>query len=413
MSNYQQRDILHCDLNNFFASVECAENPEIKDKYVAVSGNAASRHGIILAKNTAAKAMGVQTGEAIWQAKLKCPELVCVPPHYELYVDYSKKVREIYCNYTDKVESFGLDECWLDVTNSKILGTPTEIADKIRLEVKEKTGLTISVGVSFNKPFAKLGSDLKKPDAVTVLSVDNFKEKIYHLKASEMLMVGRKTEARLNAMGIFTIGDLANANEAALVSVFGVNGVRLKSFALGEDCEPVANVDVSRQIKSVGHGTTTLRDMATYKDAEIVINFLSEMVAARLRRYGLIGKVVHLNIRYNDLTHKNKQARVRATFVSGEIGGCANRLLKEIWTPESELPLRSLTVSVCDLDVVACDAQASIFDENNEKKQNLEFSIDKIRKKYGFSAIKKATYLGNDLITDKFCGEDDLLPFKR
>ena len=191
-------DILHCDLNNFYASVEQAINPQLKGKFVAVSGNPATRSGIILAKNTAAKQMGVKTGEAIWEAKQKCPQLVCVPPHFEYYSHFSKRVREIYEQYTDRVEGFGLDECWLDVTHSKIFGTPFEIAEKLRSEVRQKTGLTISVGVSFTKTFAKLGSDLKKPDATTVISRENFKKVVWPLSVGEMLFIGPHTSQKLN-----------------------------------------------------------------------------------------------------------------------------------------------------------------------------------------------------------------------
>ena len=191
-------DILHCDLNNFYASVECIENPTLQGKYVAVSGNPEHRHGIILAKNQLAKQMGVKTGEAIWQARQKCPQLVCVPPQFELYSHYSKAVREIYLQYTDKVETFGLDECWLDVTHSKAFGTPEEIANKIRNQVKQETGLTISVGVSFTKTFAKLGSDMKKPDAITVISRQNYQDVIWPLDVCEMINIGARTKVKLN-----------------------------------------------------------------------------------------------------------------------------------------------------------------------------------------------------------------------
>lgn len=405
-------DILHCDLNNFYASVEQLLDPELKGKYIAVSGNPATRSGIILAKNTAAKNMGVKTGEAIWQAKQKCPQLVCVPPHFEYYVHFSKRVRAIYEKYTDKVEGFGMDECWLDVTHSKLLGTPFEIAEKIRKEVRKTTGLTISVGVSFCKVFAKLGSDLKKPDATTVISKENFKKVVWPLDVAEMLFVGSHTKQKLNEMGIFTIGDLANAELAPLKKRFGVVGERLKICANGEDSDPVRNADEERDIKSVGHGTTTLRDMTCYKDAETVICVLAEMVATRLRRYGFCGSVVHLDIRRNDLTHESKQASVRSTCVAKDIYTTAVRLLHCIWKPNDK-PLRSLTVSVAGLAAVSSGIQMSLFDESEEKQQQLEFSVDQIRKKFGFDAIFKANILNNDLVSKSMMKEEDLLPFKR
>lgn len=406
-------DILHCDLNNFYASVECAENPDLRGKFVAVSGNPEHRHGIILAKNTAAKQMGVKTGEAIWQAKQKCPELICVPPHFDLYVHYSHRVKEIYSRYTDLIQSFGLDECWLDVTHSKIFGTPAEIADMLRRQVKEETGLTISVGVSFNKVFAKLGSDLKKPDATTVIDRDNFKQKVWPLETSEMLFIGGKTKEKLRSMGIITIGDLALANTSALKRVFGINGEKMQRCALGLDDDKVNPNSHTDTVKSVGHGTTTLRDMTTYDDAERVIAYLSEMVATRLRRYGMQCNTVHLSLRYNNLTHVGKQCKVYCTCVAQEISAAALSLLHKLWNPENQLPLRSLSVTASDLAKMGNCLQMSLFNIQDEKKQRLEFSLDQIRKKYGFTAITRANYIGNDLISDKFCGEEDLLPFRR
>lgn len=407
-------DVLHCDLNNFYASVEQVVNPELRCKYLAVSGNPETRSGIILAKNTAAKNMGVQTGEPIWQAKQKCPELVCVPPHFEYYVHYSKRVREIYERYTDKVEGFGLDECWLDVTHSKIFGTPTEIAEKIRKEVKQKTGLTVSVGVSFTKTFAKLGSDLKKPDATTVISRDNYRDIVWRLPVNAMLNVGRHTEYKLNAMGIYTLGDLANASLLALKKKFGIVGEKLYCAARGEDVEEVSEYNEQREIKSVGHGTTTLRDVMNYSDADKVIFVLSDMVATRLRRYGLQGEVVSLDIRRNDLTHESRQHKIRATQVADDIYHTATKLLREMWRESTfDKPLRSLSVRMSSLGEVCQGYQLSLFDEHGEKDMQLEYSLDKIRKKFGFKAITRASLLDNDLVSDKFFGEEDLLPFKR
>lgn len=406
-------DILHCDLNNFYATVEQTLNPDLQGKYIAVSGNPNARHGIILAKNTAAKKCGVQTGEAIWQAKQKCPQLICVPPHFEYYVHFSKRVREIYERYTDKVEGFGLDECWLDVTHSKLFGTPFEIAEKIREDVKRETGLTISVGVSFTKTFAKLGSDLKKPDATSVISRENYKDVAWSLPASDMLFIGKHTYAKLNEMGIYTIGDLANASLAALKKRFGVVGERMWHAARGEDDEPVSQVGSERQMKSVSHGTTTLRDMVTYDDADKVILILCDMVATRLRRYGYMGSVVHLDVRHNDLTHASKQSKVQRTNVADDIYEVAARLLRQIWRGQTDIPLRSLTVAVSGLTEVCEGYQLSLFNVRGEKDQQLEFSVDKIRKKFGYGAITRASVLDNDLISRKDISDEDLLPFKR
>jgi len=406
-------DILHCDLNNFYASVEQVLDPDLVGKFIAVSGNPAKRSGIILAKNTAAKQCGVKTGEVIWQAKQKCPELICVPPHFDAYVHYSKRVRQIYEQYTDKVEGFGLDECWLDVTHSKIFGTPFQIAERLRREVREKTGLTISVGVSFTKTFAKLGSDMKKPDATTVISQENFRKVVWPLDVSEMLFVGPRVKKKLNSIGIFTLGDLANTDATVLTRIFGVVGERMKNCALGLDNDEVRESDTEREIKSVSHGTTTLRDMVDYHDAEVVISILSEMVATRLRRYGYAGSVVHLDVRRNDLSHESKQTSVPPTFVAKDIYQVAVRLLHSVWKGERDMPLRSLTVGVGHLAPVSTGVQQSLFDDREEKQQKLEFSVDQIRHKYGFGAITTADTLGNDLVSKGMSSEEDLLPFKR
>ena len=408
-------DVLHCDLNNFYASVEQVVNPELRQhKYLAVSGNPETRSGIILAKNTAAKAMGVKTGEPIWQARQKCPDLVCVLPHFEYYTHYSKRVREIYERVTDRVEGFGLDECWLDVTHSGIFGTPYEIAENLRETVKRETGLTISVGVSFTKTFAKLGSDLKKPDAVTVISRENYQDVVWKLPVAEMLNIGRHTEEKLHAMGIYTLGDLANGSLFALKKRFGVVGEKLYRAARGEDEDPVRETGTEREIKSVGHGTTTLRDVKTYAEADKVIFFLSDMVATRLRRYGLQGEVVALDVRRCDLTHESKQHKVRATNVADDVYRVATRLLRQMWKESPlDLPLRSLTVSVAGLSEVGCGYQTSLFDVADEKDKNLEYSVDQIRKKFGYNAITRASLLDNDLVSDKLFSEEDLLPFKR
>jgi len=379
-------DVLHCDLNNFYASVECAEDPTLQGKCVAVSGNPEHRHGIVLAKNQLAKQMGVKTGETIWQAKQKCPDLVCVPPQFELYSHYSKAVREIYLQYTDRVEPFGLDECWLDVTHSKTFGTPEQIANKLREEVKAKTGLTISVGVSFTKTFAKLGSDLKKPDATTVINRDNYKQVIWPLDVSEMLMIGSKTKAKLNSLGIFTLGELANAHPTMIKKAFGVNGTKIWQAARGEDVDPVSLYTAEKQVKSVGHGTTTIRDMTTRDDVEKIVVFLSEMVATRLRKYGLLATTVHIDLRNTQLQHVSMQGKIHPTFVAGDIASLAMQLTDKLWDKQ---PLRSLTVSTANLIPVASNVQESMFEDHDEKKQNLEIAIDQIRKKYGFFAIKK------------------------
>ena len=277
-----ERSILHCDMNNFYASVECMLNPDLRDKAVAVCGSVEDRHGIVLAKNYKAKAFGVATGEAIWQAKQKCKDLTIVEPHYEQYMKFSKLAREIYGRYTDQIEPYGMDECWLDVTGSRTLGSGAEIADEIRETIKFELGLTISVGVSFNKIFAKLGSDMKKPDAVTCIERETFRDTIWNLPASEMLGVGRATEKRLSSCGIRTIGQLAAISEGFLQSSFGKNGLFLKRYANGEDYSQVMRSDYSSPVKSVGHGITTIQDLENSAEVWCVMLELVQDIGTKL-----------------------------------------------------------------------------------------------------------------------------------
>lgn len=413
----KDRTILHCDLNNFFASVECTLNPALADEFVAVCGNKEHRHGVVLAKNQNAKNAGVKTGETIAEAQKKCANLVVVSPHYEEYVNYAKKVQNIYKQYTDKVESFGLDECWLDVTESlKLFGDGKKIADELREKVKQSTGLTISVGVSFCKVFAKLGSDLKKPDATTVIDKNNYKSVVWELPATDMLMVGRQTQKKLTKYNINTIGDLAKADEKMLKYVFGVNGVKIKNCAAGNDDSPVSYCDVALPVKSVGHSTTTVVDICEYQTAKQVLWFLSDMVAMRLRKYGLKANGVSVSIRYNNLDFAGKQAKIPLpSFDGNEIAQKAFELLKELWRGQTDTPLRLLGVSTFDLIPVSADVQENLFDTpKRDKADTLSFTVDKIRKKYGYNSVKKAVTLNNDVMTDKSPIEDtDFLPFKK
>lgn len=260
------RSILHVDCNNFYASVECLYRPEIRDFPVAVAGDPEARHGIILAKNMMAKKLGVTTGEAIWEAKLKAPGLVLVPPDYKKYLRFSRMAREIYGEYTEQVESFGLDECWLDITGSlpMLYKDPVTIAHEIRQRVKEELGITVSVGVSFNKIFAKLGSDLKKPDAVTVIPYENFQEIVWPLPVGDLLYVGSATRRKLELVAVNTIGDLARYDRELLRWKLGKWGLILHDFANGLDTAPVRCIGEAEQIKSIGNGITCHRGGTPY-----------------------------------------------------------------------------------------------------------------------------------------------------
>ena len=301
------RVILHVDMNNFFASVECADRPELWTKPVAVAGDVQARHGIILAKNQVAKGFGVQTGESIAEARSKCPSLVLLPPHMDRYKQISDKARGIYARYTDRVESFGIDECWLDVTgNGRLWGKDygKVIAEEIRQRIKTELGVTVSVGVSFNKIFAKMGSDYKKPDAVTVITRENFRELLWGLPVGELIFVGRSTAKKLWYMQIRTVGDLARADPALLEGTLGKQGLTAWQFANGMDGSPVLHDGQEYPIKSIGNSTTTPVDMVTRRDAEIVLAQLCQSVATRLRTVDMRCTTVKLALRTTDLAWK-------------------------------------------------------------------------------------------------------------
>lgn len=303
------RVILHIDMNNFYASVETLYDPSLKDIPMAVGGDKERRHGIVLAKNMLAKAKGVKTAEALWEAERKCPGIKFVPPHFERYAKYSRLAKEIYMQYTDMVESFGLDECWLDVTGSRrLFGSGREIAEEIRARVKDELGLTVSIGVSFNKIFAKLGSDYKKPDAVTEFTRENFKELVWPLPAADLLFVGKSTQEALRKYGIYTIGDAAKADRKLLKRLFGKAGEQLSMYANGEDRSPVRRVNEHEEVKSIGNSTTAVHDLKDDGEIRAELYMLSESVAQRLREKGLCGYNVQLSVRkYNLETYQRQK----------------------------------------------------------------------------------------------------------
>ena len=408
------RVILHCDLNNFYASVEQKAHPEYDGMPLAVCGNPEVRHGIVLAKNMLAKAAGVQTGEAIWISRKKCPGIVFVPPHYDEYVRYSKEVFDIYTEFTDRVESFGLDECWLDVTGSlRLFGCDGKaLADRIRETVKERTGLTISVGVSFTKVLAKLGSDLKKPDATVLLPRESYMDIIGDMSPSELIMIGKSTSAKLDKLGIHTIRALAAADRDMLRDHFGIIADKMSDAARGVEKEEVRLYNDRRAPKSVSHGTTTPRDMTTEEDVRIVVYALAELVAMRLRRYGFSAEGVGITVREAaTLSHKSAQCTLPSpTSNAATIAENALALLPKLHTFPA--PLRAVSVAATKLSDGSV-TQLSLFDsERDEREEKLEKSIDDIRGKYGYKAVKRGLMLKNDL-ANNLHEDDDFLPFKR
>ena len=397
----EQRIILHCDCNSFFASVETALNPEYKNVPMAVCGSTEDRHGIVLAKNELAKKYGIETAETVYSAKRKCPALVIAEPHYDAYAAFSRRVNEIYARYTDLVEPFGIDESWLDVTASrKLFGTGYEIAQKISEDVKREIGITVSVGVSFNKVFAKLGSDYKKPDAITVINEENFKEIVYPLPVSTLLYVGKKTAEQLRAMGIRTIGELAEASEQMLTMRLGKAGYMLHKYALGLDDSPVV-VPSFDDAKSISNGLTFRHNLVGWEQCRLGIDFLAEEIGTRLRQKGLKCLTVQLTVKDEYLRSFQRQRQVnKATDISGEIADAAFAILTDTWS--SHKPVRMLTVSAQNLVREDCESmQISMFgtanDEKRQKKKNAEIAVDKIRQKYGKETIIKGAALDSDI----------------
>lgn len=409
--------ILHSDLNNFYASVECLTRPELREKAVAVSGDPEKRHGIILAKNQLAKSYGVKTGETILEARKKCPDLLLVPARHNLYGEFSKTVKMLYYRFTDRIEPFGLDECWLDVTGSQTLfGSGRQIADRIRSAVKKEIGLTVSIGVSFSKTFAKLGSDMKKPDAVTVLDRNNYKELAWTLPANEMLYVGKSTLRTFEKLGIKTIGDLAISSDELLRANLGINGLKLKKAALGIDDDDVSVYREHETPKSVGHGTTTYADMKDNQTVKTVLYSLADMVAVRLRRYGLYAGGVALNVKNNLLQSFSKQTLIHTSTQSGKIiADAAFELFLQNYHLPQALPVRALTVSTFDLTRQKRSKQLSLFEtaDTVDKSEQLEKTMDEIKARYGSAAVTRAAYLGNMYALDLFDSDDEMLPFYR
>ena len=408
-----EKIILHADIDNFYASVAILLNPELEGKPLIVCGDPKKRHGIVLAKNEIAKKAGIKTGDTINSAMCKIENLIAVPPDFKKYIEYSKKVFNIYTQYTPQVESFGLDECWLDVSGCKAYGDGLTIAQKIKSQIKRETGLTVSIGVSFSKVFAKLGSDMKKPDAITVVSKQNYKSKVWPLKVSELLYVGRHTEEKLNKMGIYTIGELANYDMDKLIKKFGKNGYKLRQYANGIDESEVKLYTDVHIPESVGNGTTTAQDVTNYKDASSVIFALCEIIAYRLREYGLAATVVSIALRDKNLKTITRQATLDfLTDSAFDIASVAVTLLKNNYDFAKMPPLRSIAVSANNLMSGKDAVQQNIF-EDIGKNSRMEKSIDDIRKKYGFGALRRGITMGTVFTCDAKEVEEDFIPFDK
>lgn len=396
------RVILHSDLNGFYASVETMLDPSLKGKAVAVCGCAEDRHGIILAKSEKAKAAGVKTGMVNWQALKLCPELILLPPQYDQYLKYSKLTREIYQRYTDLVEPFGMDECWLDVTESRLLfGNGREIAEKIRKSVKEELGLTVSIGVSFTKVFAKLGSDMKKPDAITEISRKAYREKVWPLNVGEMIYCGRSTTAKLAKYGIITIGQLAQTDPKFLKQLLGVNGVALWRYANGADNSRVMHKSFVSSIKSIGHGVTCVTDLLNNDEVWRVILHLSQDVGHRLRLHELSARSVQISVRSCELhTQQFNIPLPYKTQIPSEIAQAAFRVFKERYSWDDKI--RSLTVRATSLVPKDEPEQLSLFIDSMKRagRERLWEAVEDLRSRFGKSSLTYAALLGDIKVPD-------------
>ena len=405
------RVILHSDCNCFYASVELLHHPELRGKPLAVGGDAEARHGIILTADYVAKRFGVKTGMTLWEAKQLCPELNIVSPRMDLYLRFSKMANEIYHEYTDLVEPFGIDESWLDVTQSTVIkGSGLEIAQEISNRIKEELGITVSIGVSFNKIFAKLGSDYKKPDAITTMYRNEFKSKAWKLPAGDLLYVGSSTKKKLKALGIRTIGDIARSDLEILESHLGKMGDVIWSFANGYDDSPVKEEYTHAPIKSIGNSTTTPRDLINNEDVKIIIYVLAESVAARLRENGFRCKTVEISVRDNGLESFSRQAKLTApSDITNEIAVLGYQLFLKNY--KWSAPIRSIGIRGSDLVTGYFMEQIDLFQsiEKREKMHKADVAIDKIRGRFGYQSVQRGLMYQDRILSALNAKEDNVV----
>lgn len=407
-----ERTILHSDMNCFYASVEMLHHPEFSGKPLAVGGDPEARHGIVLTANYIAKKYGVKTGMALWQAKQVCPDIIFVPPRMDLYLRFSNMAREIYSEYTDRIEPYGIDEAWLDVTDSRsVKGDGMKIAKEISDRIKYELGITVSIGISWNKIFAKLGSDYKKPDAITQFDRSNYRNIVWQLPVSDLLYVGRQTNKKLQKLGIHTIGQLAQMDEGLLNDHFGKIGLVLWSFANGYDCDPVCTEGYEAPVKSIGNSTTTPRDLETDQDVWIILMALAESVSARLRKHGFKCNVVEISIRDNGLNSITRQMHIsQPTNITDEIVKNAFQLFKKHY--KWEHPIRSLGVRGSDLVMEDIPVQLDLFDDQlkRDKLEKMDRAVDEIRRRFGYFSIQRAAMYQDKVLSHLDAGTHTVHP---
>ncbi|MBE6594232.1 MAG: DNA polymerase IV [Ruminococcaceae bacterium] len=395
------RVILHCDCNGFYASVETLLDPSLAGVPMAVAGDPENRHGIILAKNELAKAYGIRTAETIREAKEKCPALRLVAPHHGRYHEISRRVNAIYLDYTDLVDPFGIDESFLDVTGSMHLFpmTPRELADTIRARVRQEIGITISVGVSFCRVFAKLGSDYKKPDATTVIDRSNFRTVAYPLPVSDLLFAGKRTTEALRRFGILTIGDLAAADRLLLARELGEAGETLWRYANGLDNEPVRAYHDRPAPKSVGNGMTFKRDVVGEAEIRAGVMALSDSVAARLRDEDMKCTVVQVQVKTPDFRTVQRQITLkRATWLRQDLIDNAMALIKIAHGYGNAI--RSITITAGGLVAAGeVEEQLDMFADAapSERQEGVESTLYELRRRFGRDSIRLGCYENEEI----------------
>ena len=390
------RIILHSDLNNFYATVECLLDPTLEGFPVVVCGRTEDRHGIVLAKNMIAKKAGVTTGMVLFKARELCPNLKCVLARHDVYLKYSRVVKKIYAEYSDRVESFGIDEAWIDLTGiAKSYDHAEKIANEIRRRVKEEVGLTVSIGVSFNKVFAKLGSDLKKPDAVTVISEDNYKELVWPLPVEDLLYVGRHTKEKLNMLAIKTIGDLANYDKNIIIKKLGKPGEMIYDYACGNDYGEVRKYEDQAEIKSVGNSVTYYKDLKSEQEVESLLLLLAESIAARMMDYGFKkARSISLTIMYNNLEYKTRMCKMTPpTKSSSEFAKYGMKLFRQHFDWNGSL-VRGLGLAVSEF----VESEQLTFGESQkvDKKETLEETVENLRRRFGRHILQRGVILSDE-----------------
>ena len=404
----KDRTIFHIDINHCYAQIEEMKYPALRDVPMAVGGHEEKRHGIILAKNDPAKKFGILTGESLREARKKCPQLIIVPPSYDDYIYYTGLVKDIYREYSDHVESFGLDEAWIDYTDSeKLFGDPVQTAYTIQNRVRQEIGLTVSVGISWNKAFAKLGSDMKKPLGMTVITRENYRQLVWPLDASDLLYVGPATSRHLHTLGIETIGDLAMFPKRRIHREFGVAGDMIQAFANGDDPSAVAENGSTAPVKSVGNSMTMIHDVHSFEELKPVLWMLCEAVASRAREHGLEGNTVYVSARSAGLSWAGRQMKLEQyTCISDEIMAGAEELVKMMW--DFAVPMRAIGVSLGHMRQISGYRQISLFQDENlcEKTRRADLAMDEIRERYGFGSVRRLCTIADRKLTDFNVKED-------